>query len=59
MIIGNFFELTIIILGKDPRRSIPFRKPGPIHHARWMSKAIYAFKLYLFRKQLILLDSEL
>ncbi|KAG0707001.1 hypothetical protein GWK47_024234 [Chionoecetes opilio] len=29
----------------------PFRYPGPIHHARWMAKVIYSFKVWLFRRQ--------
>lgn len=28
---------------------IKFYKPGAFHHARWMSKAIYCLKMYIFR----------
>ncbi|KAL7293488.1 hypothetical protein TKK_0012935 [Trichogramma kaykai] len=35
-----------------------FYKPGPIHKARWLSKAIYVLKMYLFSKQLKLLRKE-
>lgn len=30
---------------------IHWRAPGPIHHARWMAKLIYATKILLFRNQ--------
>ena len=30
-----------------------------MHHARWMSKIIYAFKIYLFRDFIVLTDAEL
>lgn len=36
-----------------------FRLPGASHHARWMSKAIYALKMYMFRDQFDLTDVEL
>lgn len=32
--------------------------PGAFHHARWMSKAIYSLKIFLFREEFILTDSE-
>lgn len=35
-----------------------FKKPGPVHRARWMNKAIYALKMYLFRQQLSLSSTE-
>ncbi|KAL4125926.1 hypothetical protein QTP88_010163 [Uroleucon formosanum] len=38
----ELLELTIIFLGQTP---------GPIHHARWMSKAIYSIKIFLFRNE--------
>lgn len=34
-----------------PIETVHWRAPGPIHHARWMAKLIYAFKLYLFQGQ--------
>jgi hypothetical protein len=43
-------ELVLIVLNKPPSK-IHWRAPGPIHHARWMSKLIYAIKIFLFRKQ--------
>jgi len=42
-------ELTIIFLGGVPPRGISLRIPGAIHHARWMAKAIYCLKIFLFR----------
>ena len=47
----EFLELAIIFLGSVPPRGIHFVAPGAIHHARWMAKAIYSFKLWMFRSQ--------
>jgi hypothetical protein len=43
-------ELTLTVLGNPPQE-IHWRTPGPIHHARWMAKLLYAIKIYLFRAQ--------
>lgn len=42
--------LSYIFLGG---KNIPatFRAPGATHHARWMTKALYSLKLYLFQSQ--------
>ncbi|KAL4113867.1 hypothetical protein QTP88_017425 [Uroleucon formosanum] len=47
----ELLELTVIFLGENPLNGIFFHYPGAFHHARWMSKAIYSFKIYMFRKQ--------
>ncbi|KAJ6642887.1 hypothetical protein Bhyg_07843 [Pseudolycoriella hygida] len=47
----ELIDLTLIILGVE-NKSYKVRTPGALHHARWMCKVIYAFKMYLFRKQL-------
>ena len=47
----ELLELTIIFLGSAPPRGISFRYPGAVHRARWMARAIYAIKMWLFRKQ--------
>jgi len=47
----ELLELSIIFLGGVPNRGISFRAPGASHHTRWMSKAIYCLKIYMFRKQ--------
>jgi hypothetical protein len=46
----ELIELTLVVLGHPPT-AIHWRAPGAIHHARWMSKLLYAFKIYLFREQ--------
>ncbi|KAG5887469.1 hypothetical protein JTB14_017324 [Gonioctena quinquepunctata] len=48
---NEFLELALIFLGGTPTNGIKFRAPGANHHARWMSKALYAFKLFMFKKQ--------
>jgi hypothetical protein len=45
----ELLELTIIFLGGVPRRGIHFMYPGAIHRARWMARAIYCIKMWLFR----------
>lgn len=47
----EFLELVIIFLGGKLSKDILFRPPGPVHHARWMAKAIYSLKIYLFRNE--------
>lgn len=47
----EFFELAVIFLNGTPARGIFFRVPGAIHHARWMSKAIYCLKIFIFRQE--------
>ena len=44
----ELLELSLIFLGV--REEITFKKPGAVHHARWMAKAIYSLKIFLFRK---------
>ena len=44
----EFLELAIIFLGSVPPRGIHFVASGAIHHAWWMAKAIYSFKLWMF-----------
>ncbi|KAL4103442.1 hypothetical protein QTP88_018819 [Uroleucon formosanum] len=54
----ELLELTVIFLGGIPVRGISFRVPGAIHHARWMSKAIYSLKICLFSEQFKLNSKE-
>ena len=53
----ELLDLTLMCLGKY-EGTYKFKVPGAMHHARWMSKAIYILKMYLFRHQLILLETE-
>lgn len=48
----ELLELIVVFLGGEPHRGIRFRAPGAMHQARWMAKAIYALKMWLFRAQL-------
>lgn len=47
----ELLELSIIFLGGTPERGIRFQYPGAIHRARWMARAIYCIKMWLFHKQ--------
>ncbi|XP_074097710.1 uncharacterized protein LOC141526574 [Cotesia typhae] len=42
-----------------PQEKISFKRPGAVHHARWMAKAIYSLKMYLFRDEFKLSQKEL
>jgi hypothetical protein len=54
----EFLELSVIFLGGVPIRGTRFLAPGGIHHARWLSKALYAIKMWMFRSQLKLTERE-
>lgn len=54
----ELLELSILFVGYVPPRGVKFRTPGPVHHARWMSKLLYALKIYMFRKQFKLKAEE-
>ncbi|KAK3929815.1 50S ribosomal protein L7Ae [Frankliniella fusca] len=54
----ELLELSIIYLGGVPDRGISFLKPGAIHKARWMARAIYSLKIFLFREQFPLSPAE-
>lgn len=56
---AEFLKLIVIFLGGTPSTGISFRAPGAFHHARWMAKAIYTLKIYLFRGQFQLTSREL
>lgn len=47
----EFLELACIFLGGIPPRGIKFKRPGANHHARWLAKAIYCLKIFIFRAQ--------
>lgn len=54
----EMLELAVIFLGGTPSRGIRFRAPGAMHHARWMSKILYSFKIWMFRNQFKLTSRE-
>jgi len=54
----EFIKLCLIFLGKISPTEVRFRAPGAFHHARWMAKAIYALKIFIFREQFILSDGD-
>ncbi|XP_057328584.1 uncharacterized protein LOC130669614 [Microplitis mediator] len=51
--------LCKIFLGAVPRSEVKFRAPGAMHHARWLSKALYSFKMYMFRSEFQMRPSEI
>ena len=54
----ELLELTLIFLGVTPPRGVKFMAPGAFHQARWLSKAIYSIKIWLFRNQFSLTIRE-
>lgn len=54
----ELLELAMIFLGSSPPRGIRFAAPGAMHHARWMAKVIYTFKIWMFRSQFKLTARE-
>ncbi|XP_073972974.1 uncharacterized protein [Rhodnius prolixus] len=55
----ELLELSLIFLGEMPRDQVSFKRPGAIHHARWMAKAIYCLKMFIFRDEFVLSKKEL
>jgi hypothetical protein len=47
----ELLDLTIIFLGGVPVKGVSFKAPAGLHRARWMAKAIYALKMWMFRGQ--------
>ena len=54
----EFLELVVISLGGHVE-GFKFKLPGPDHHARWMSKAIYNLKMKLISKFFHMSEVEL
>lgn len=58
----EFLELAVLFLGgklKKKSFQVPFHPPGAVHHARWMAKALYSLKIFLFRKQFDLTEQQI
>ena len=54
----ELINLCMIFLGAADPSEVSFRAPGAFHHARWMAKAIYSLKLFLFQHQFTLTSKE-
>ena len=54
----ELLQLVLIFLGRKQLQSVTFRAPGPMHQARWMARAIYSLKIWLFRSQFKLTARE-
>jgi hypothetical protein len=55
----ELLELVALFLDSDISGNINVQAPGAIHHARWMAKALYSLKIFLFREQFDLTKREL
>jgi hypothetical protein len=47
----ELLQLVLVFVGSLDGNVVGFRTPGAIHHARWMAKAIYCLKIFIFRRQ--------
>lgn len=54
----ELLKLTLIFLGSKQPYGAFFHAPGPMHRARWMARAIYSIKVWLFRSQFKLTARE-
>ena len=54
----ELIQLCLIFLGGSEAYAVSFRSPGAFHQARWMAKAIYCLKLYLFQDQFTMTTKE-
>jgi hypothetical protein len=54
----ELLQLCYVFLGGTSHGETCLRAPGVMHNARWMAKAIYSLKMYLFRSQIKLTASE-
>ncbi|GBP85742.1 PiggyBac transposable element-derived protein 4 [Eumeta japonica] len=54
----ELLDLSCIFLGGTPPGGIKFKAPGAAHHARWLAKAIYCLKIYMFNKQFHINQNE-
>lgn len=55
---AEFLQLAVIFLGGEPEKKIKFKTPGAVSRARWMNKAIYALKIWMFRSQFEMSDRD-
>jgi hypothetical protein len=53
----ELLHLSLLFLGGGNSNQL-IRAPGAIHHARWMAKAIYVLKIFLFQAQFKLTKRE-
>jgi hypothetical protein len=44
----ELLQLAIIFLGGTPSKGISFKAPAGLHHGRWMAKALYSLKVWMF-----------
>jgi hypothetical protein len=54
----ELLSLCRLFIGGTSRMDIKFRAPGAVHQARWMGKAIYCLKIFVFQEQFVLTALE-
>ena len=53
----ELLQLTIVFLGGNVK-NFTFKAPAGLHRARWMAKAIYSLKIWMFQRQFRLTARE-
>lgn len=53
----ELLELVLVFLGLSEENK-QFKAPGALHHARWMAKALYCLKIFIFRNQFSMSSAE-
>ena len=54
----ELLQVVLVFVGALNGTKVGFKSVGAISHARWMAKAIYYLKIFLFREQFKLSDEE-
>jgi len=49
----------VVLPERSSGQKVQIRAPGAMHHARWMAKALYSLKMYIFRKQLDISEQDM
>ncbi|XP_053967780.1 uncharacterized protein LOC128869270 isoform X1 [Anastrepha ludens] len=55
----ELLQLSLLFVGEDVPNFSQVRSPGATSHARFMSKCLYCYKMFLFREQFVLTTSEI
>lgn len=58
MIIKNCWSYRTF-LREMPRDTVSFKRPEQVYHARWIAKAIYCLKVFIFRDEFVFSYREL
>lgn len=55
----ELLELSIIFLGEIPPKGLKFRRAGSLSRARWMGRAIYTLKAWMFQDSIKVFNPDM